>query len=40
MWNDPAIRIEQPPLEGDTEFDLSKVILSDKDKIYPNISGL
>lgn len=32
MWNDPAIGIEWPALQGDGEFDETKVILSEKDK--------
>lgn len=40
MWNDPAIGIEWPALEGDAEFDSSKVILSEKDKLHPSLSGL
>lgn len=35
MWNDPVIGIEWPALQGDAEFDESKVILSEKDKIHP-----
>ncbi len=35
MWNDPAIGIEWPAMEGDVEFDASKVILSEKDKAHP-----
>ncbi len=35
MWNDPAIGIEWPALEGDSAFDATKVILSDKDKVHP-----
>ena len=35
MWNDPAIGIEWPALQGDDTFDESKIILSDKDKIHP-----
>ena len=35
MWDDPAIGIEWPPLQGDEAFDPSKVILSDKDKKHP-----
>ena len=31
MWNDPAIGVEWPALQGDTNFDESKVILSEKD---------
>lgn len=32
MWNDPAIGIEWPALQGDAEFDETKIILSEKDK--------
>lgn len=35
MWNDPAIGIEWPAMEGNYEFDESKIILSEKDKIHP-----
>lgn len=35
MWNDPALAIEWPALEGDDEFDPSKLVLSEKDKVYP-----
>ena len=35
MWNDPAIGIKWPALQGDDSFDESKIILSDKDKIHP-----
>ena len=35
MWNDPAIGIVWPALQGDSAFDESKIILSDKDKIHP-----
>ena len=35
MWNDPAIGIEWPALQGDAEFDASKIVLSDKDKLHP-----
>ena len=35
MWNDPAIGIEWPPLEGDDAFDPAKVVLSEKDKHHP-----
>lgn len=35
MWNDPAIGIEWPALQGDDKFDESKIILSDKDKVHP-----
>ena len=35
MWNDPAIGIKWPALQGDDSFDESKIILSDKDKVHP-----
>lgn len=35
MWNDPAIGIEWPAMQGDEVFDESKVVLSDKDKVHP-----
>ena len=35
MWNDPAIGIKWPAMQGDVEFDESKVLLSDKDKVHP-----
>lgn len=34
MWNDPAIGIEWPALQGDVEFDEAKMILSEKDKSH------
>lgn len=39
MWNDPAIGIEWPALEGDAAFDPAQVILSDKDKLHPPFVG-
>ncbi len=39
MWNDPAIGIEWPALEGDAVFDPAQVILSDKDKLHPPFAG-
>lgn len=38
MWNDPAIGIDWPPLQGDDMLDASKVILSEKDKQHPAFS--
>ena len=35
MYNDPAVGIEWPPLEGDAVFDSSKVMLSEKDRRHP-----
>lgn len=40
MWNDPAIGIKWPALEGDDVFDPSKLVLSDKDKLHPPLSNL
>ena len=37
-WNDPAIGIEWPALEGDEVFDPSKVILSDKDLLHAGLA--
>lgn len=34
MWNDPAIGIEWPAMQGDEVFDESKIVLSDKDKAH------
>ncbi len=34
-WNDSTINIEWPPLQGDKEFDPTKVMLSEKDKANP-----
>lgn len=34
-WNDPAIGITWPALDGDDSFDPNKIILSEKDKEYP-----
>ncbi len=35
MWNDPALGVEWPAMDGCAEFDASKIILSEKDKDYP-----
>lgn len=35
MWNDPAIGIEWPALQGENDFDPSKLILSEKDGRLP-----
>lgn len=40
MWNDPAIGIEWPALDGDDWFDETKLILSEKDKHHPSLSHL
>lgn len=40
MWNDPAIGIEWPAMDGDAAFDESKLVLSDKDKVHLPFGGL
>ena len=40
MWNDPAVGIEWPPLEGDEAFDASKLVLSEKDQLYPRFEDV
>lgn len=40
MWNDPAIGIEWPALDGDALFDEAKLILSEKDKHHHALSHL
>lgn len=35
MWNDPAIGIEWPAMEGDSVFDETKIVLSEKDRAHP-----
>lgn len=35
MWNDPAIGIEWPPLDGDDTFDAAHLVLSEKDQHHP-----
>lgn len=37
MWNDLAIGIEWPPLQGDEVFDEGKIILSEKDRVYSSL---
>ena len=37
MWNDPAIGIEWPAMEGDEVFEEGKIILSSKDKFYASL---
>lgn len=37
MWNDPAIGIEWPALDGDAEFDPTKIILSKRSKERPPV---
>ena len=39
MWNDPAISVEWPPLNGDDAFDPDKIVLSYKDKRHPPFAG-
>ncbi|MBR3225053.1 MAG: dTDP-4-dehydrorhamnose 3,5-epimerase [Atopobiaceae bacterium] len=40
MWNDPTIGIKWPPLEGDSIFDQTKLVLSEKDKVHPLLKML
>ena len=40
MWNDPAIGIKWPPLDGDSVFDQAKLVLSEKDKVHPPLKTL
>lgn len=40
MWNDPTIGIGWPALQGDTEFDPEKIILSSKDKLHRPLNKL
>ncbi len=40
MWNDPAIGIVWPALEGDDVFDPSKLTLSEKDQHHPGLDSL
>ena len=40
MWNDPAIGIAWPALEGDDVLDPSKLVLSEKDQRHPNLQDL
>ena len=35
MWDDPAVAIDWPPLEGEDEFRAEDVILSEKDQRHP-----
>lgn len=40
MWNDPSLNISWPPMQGDEMFDPLKIILSDKDRLYPPFESL
>ena len=40
MWDDPALAIAWPPLEGDEVFDAGKIVLSEKDRRHPSFSNL
>ena len=35
MWNDPAIGIVWPAMQGDETFDPTKIVLSEKDRTHP-----
>ena len=39
MWDDPAIGIEWPALDGDEAFDEDALVLSDKDKAHPPLEA-
>ena len=36
MWDDPDIGIEWPALDGDEEFDITRIVLSEKDHGHPS----
>lgn len=40
MWNDPAIGIKWPAMDGDNAFDESKLVLSEKDTQHPAFGSL
>lgn len=40
MWNDPAIGIEWPAMDGDDVLDESKLVLSEKDRVHPSFKYL
>lgn len=40
MWDDQAVGIDWPALQGDAVFDPSKVVLSDKDKVNAALKDL
>lgn len=40
MWNDPAIGIAWPALQGDVAFDEAKIVLSEKDSRHSVLSEL
>ena len=40
IWNDPDIGITWPALQGDSVFDPTKVVLSDKDKVNEGFASL
>ena len=37
LWNDPALGIVWPSVEGETTFDERSVVLSEKDSRYPSV---
>lgn len=39
MWNDPAIGVEWPAMDGDDVFDETKLVLSEKDTQHPAFEG-
>ncbi len=40
IWNDPTLAIQWPALAGDETFDPTKIILSEKDALLPQLSSL
>ena len=39
MWNDPVIGIDWPAMEGDSVFDETKIVLSEKDQAHPLLNA-
>ena len=37
MWNDPAIGIRWPAMQGDERFEEAKILLSEKDKKHDGL---
>ena len=38
LWNDPALGIAWPPVEGETMFAAGSVVLSEKDSLHPSMN--
>ena len=39
MWDDPALGIAWPPVEGETVFDVRSVVLSEKDRRFKMLNA-